>query len=268
MRVLIVYAHPEPTSFNASMVAAATEALRSAGHEVKLSDLYAMKFDPVSDRRNFTTLADEARFDQQVEEKHASTHGGFSPDIAREMEKVAWCDLLVLQFPLWWMGMPAIMKGWLDRVLALGFAYGGGRWFDEGWLAGKKAVLSVTIGGPEEAYTAKGLYGPMETILGPIHRGILAFVGLTVLEPLLVHGPGRMTPEEREAALSSVQAWFASIERARAIPQPRSSDYERFVRRRRPLSFIRTIARHVEHLARTIVENCVAAGGHGLAEFR
>jgi NAD(P)H dehydrogenase (quinone) len=268
MRVLIVYAHPEPTSFNASMVAVAAEALRSAGHEVKLSDLYALKFDPVSDRRNFTTLADEARFDQQVEEKHASTHGGFSPDIVREMEKVAWCDLLVLQFPLWWMGMPAIMKGWLDRVLALGFAYGGGRWFDEGWLAGKKAILSVTIGGPKEAYARNGIYGPIENILGPIHRGILAFVGFTVLEPLLVHGPGRMTKEERDRAMSSVRTRFTAIESARAIPQPRSSDYERFVRRRTPLTLVRAFARRAQQIARMIVDTCDAGGGRGLAEFR
>lgn len=268
MRVLIVYAHPEPTSFNASMVAVATEALRSAGHEVKLSDLYALRFDPVSDRRNFTTLADDVRFDQQVEEKFAATHGGFSADIVREMAKVAWCDLLVLQFPLWWMGMPAIMKGWIDRVLALGFAYGGGRWFDEGWLAGKKALLSVTIGGPREAYARNGIYGPIENILGPIHRGILAFVGFTVLEPVLVNGPGRMTPEERDAVMSLVRTRFAAIESARVLPQPRSSDYERFVRRRTPLTLVRAFVSRVEQIARTIVETCVAGGGNGLAEFR
>lgn len=230
MRVLIVYAHPEPSSFNAAMVEAAVSTLRAAGHEVLVSDLYALEFDPVSGRRNFTAVADQLRFDQQVEERFASETGGFSADVAAEMEKVAWCDLLVLQFPLWWMGMPAIMKGWIDRVFALGFAYGGGRWFDRGWLGGKKALLSMTIGGPRAAYEKQGIYGPLGPILGPIHRGVLGFVGFSVLEPLIIHGPSRMTADERRIALLAVRERFANIDRSRILPQPRSSDYKNFVR--------------------------------------
>ena len=88
---------------------------------------YANHFDPVSDRRNFTSLADAAYLPQQVKERHASEHNTFAPDIEAEMVKLAWCDVLVFQFPLWWFGMPAILKGWVDRVLAASRIRGGAK---------------------------------------------------------------------------------------------------------------------------------------------
>jgi NAD(P)H dehydrogenase (quinone) len=201
LNVLIVHAHHEPASFNNAMTAVAVNALSGAGHEVRVSDLYAMAFDPVSDRRNFLTTANADRLDQQAEERHAAKHDGFAPDVAGEMEKVAWCDLVLFQFPLWWMGMPAIMKGWIDRVFALGFAYGDGRWFDRGWLAGKRAMLSVTVGGSAETYGDRGLYGSIDSILEPIHHGVLRFVGLSVMTPFVVHAPGRIDHQERARVL-------------------------------------------------------------------
>ena len=84
------------------------------------SDLYRMRFNPVSDRRNFTTVKDADCLKLQVEEAWASESGGFAPDIEAELRKLEACDLLILQFPLWWFGLPAIMKGWVDRVLAMG----------------------------------------------------------------------------------------------------------------------------------------------------
>ena len=116
MRVFIVHAHHEPGSFNGALTREACAALAAAGDEVVVSDLYAMGFDPVSDRRNFTTVRDPRRLKQQDEESHASANGGFVAELQAEMDKVAWCDALVLQFPLWWLGLPAILKGWVDRV--------------------------------------------------------------------------------------------------------------------------------------------------------
>jgi multimeric flavodoxin WrbA len=105
MRVFIVHAHPEPKSFNGALTRAATEALAGAGHETVLSDLYAMNFNPVSDRRNFTTVANPDAYRQQAEEAHAAAHDGFAPDLQAEMDKLFWCDALILQFPLWWFGL-------------------------------------------------------------------------------------------------------------------------------------------------------------------
>src|SRR5262245_58457416 len=127
MRIFIVHAHHEPTSFNGAMTREATVSLPAAGHEVVVSDLYAIGFDPVSDRRNFLTVKAPERLKQQDEEAYASERDGFAADIQAEMDKLVWCDVLILQFPLWWLGLPAILKGWVDRVFAVGRAYGVGK---------------------------------------------------------------------------------------------------------------------------------------------
>src|SRR5690349_21177414 len=129
MQVLIVHAHPEPQSFNAALTAAATEALRDAGHAVTVSDLYADGFDPVAGRHDFLETANSERFHYQTEQANAAAHRSFAPDLAREQARVLAADLLILQFPLWWGAPPAILKGWLDRVLAYGIAYVDGRRF-------------------------------------------------------------------------------------------------------------------------------------------
>ena len=76
MRVLIIFAHAEPTSFNGSMLRAGIAALTAAGHEVEVSDLYAMGFDPVSDRRNFVTIANPDELRQQAEEVSIGVQSG------------------------------------------------------------------------------------------------------------------------------------------------------------------------------------------------
>src|SRR6185369_6358985 len=87
MRVFIVHAHPEPKSFNGAMTTAAVATLLAAGHEVQVSDLYAMGFDPVSDRRNFVTCHDATYYRQQAEEAFAAAENGFAPEIQAEMDK-------------------------------------------------------------------------------------------------------------------------------------------------------------------------------------
>jgi len=215
MRIFIVHAHHEPQSFNSAMTRVSSEALAAAGHEVVISDLYAMGFDPVSDRRNFTTVQDPIYLKQQTEELHASRSAGFTPDVHREMEKLADCDLLILQFPLWWGGLPAILKGWADRVLACGVAYGGGRWFDSGVFTGKRAMCALTTGGSPDLFAEGGLNGPLEAILHPIHHNILRFVGFTVESPFVVHAPARLDDNERRRQLA---AYAAQVLRLASAP--------------------------------------------------
>jgi NAD(P)H dehydrogenase (quinone) len=231
MRVFIVHAHHEPTSFNAALTAEARAALAAGGHETVVSDLYAMGFDPVSDRRNFTTVKDPERLKQQVEEAHASERSGYVADLRAEMDKLAWCDALVLQFPLWWLGLPAILKGWVDRVFAVGVAYGGGRYFSKGVFRSKRAMCSVTIGGGADAYSEIGAYGPLDPILFPIHRGILGFVGFQVVEPFVVHAPARMSVDERAACLARYRRRMLDLATAPVMPGPDMAEYEGLVRK-------------------------------------
>lgn len=124
-------------------------------------------------------------------------HAGFVPELQAEMAKVALCVVLMFRFPIWWLGLPAILRGWVDRVFAVGRAYGGGRWFDGGVFAGKRGMCALTAGGLEPVYSQVGAYAPIERILFPVHRGIFEFTGFIVIVPFVVYGPNRITDEER-----------------------------------------------------------------------
>ena len=202
MNVLVVLAHPERRSFNGALFDTAISALKEAGHTVETSDLYHMGFNPVSDRHNFLTVDNPDYLKLQLEEMHASKNNGFAQDIEAEMRKIEACDLMILQFPLWWFGMPAILKGWVDRIFAMGRMYGNGGYYENGRFRGKKAMLSVTTGGPEEAYRKGGFNGDIDGILRPIQRGILQFVGFDVLAPQLNFGPVRVSDEQRKEWLA------------------------------------------------------------------
>jgi len=211
MNVLIVFAHPEPKSFNGALFQTAIQTLRATGHTVVTSDLYRMGFDPVSSRRNFSTVKDPDYLKLQTEEMHASEVGGFSPEVEAEIEKIEAADLMIWQFPLWWFGLPGILKGWVDRVFAMGRTYGMGHIYETGVFRGKRALLSLTTGGPQESYTADGFNGDLQAVLRPIHRGMLEFTGFEVLAPQIHYGPVRADAAQREAWLA---AW---AQRLRAL---------------------------------------------------
>ena len=189
MNIFIVLAHPEPRSFNASMFHLAVNTLQKRGHNVETSELNKMAFPPVSDSRNFTHRTDANFLNIQREEQFAMQSSGFDPKILNEMEKVKRCDIMIWQFPLWWFGVPAILKGWIDRIFAAGFAYGGGKMYESGKFSGKRAMLSTTTGAGKEAYQTNGFQGNMNKILWPIHHGILEFTGFEVLDPHVVYNP-------------------------------------------------------------------------------
>jgi NAD(P)H dehydrogenase (quinone) len=211
MRVFVVYWHPEPRSFNAAMFHTACETLTAAGNDVRISDLHEMRFDPVSSRKNYTTVKDPNYFKQQAEEIHANQTKGFSKEIASEIEKIEWCDLMIWQFPLWWFGLPAVLKGWVDRVFAMGRTYGAGRFYQSGVFRGKRALLSLTTGGPQDAYRKGAFNGDIAGILRPIHRGILQFVGFDVLTPHVIYGPAHSAEGHRKRHLATFAARLHSI---------------------------------------------------------
>ncbi|CAM3633547.1 Glutathione-regulated potassium-efflux system ancillary protein KefF [Bordetella sputigena] len=200
MNVLIVYAHPEPRSLNGAIKDFAVERLGQAGHAVQVSDLYAMNWKAVVDADDNTAPRTGERFHPSMDSKQAYENGTQRADIAAEQEKLRWADAVILQFPLWWFSMPAILKGWVDRVYAYGFAYGVGEhsdthWGDrygEGSLAGKRAMLVVTTGGWASHYAPRGINGPIDDILFPIQHGILFYPGFEVLPPYVVYRTSRI----------------------------------------------------------------------------
>jgi NAD(P)H dehydrogenase (quinone) len=176
MNVLLVFAHPEPRSLAASLRDVAIRELEAEGHEVRVSDLYAMRWKSEVGRPDFPSLAPDARLKVAAASGQAFAAQALTEDVRVEQEKLLWADALILQFPLWWYSMPAILKGWVDRVYAYGFAYGVGEhsdthWgdrFGEGTFAGRRAMLIVTTGGWKEHYSARGINGPIDDLLFPM----------------------------------------------------------------------------------------------------
>jgi len=218
VKVLIVHAHEEPRSFNAAMKDLAVETLQSVGHEVKVSDLYAMGFKAVADTTDFLERRDAFSLKRQKEEMAAAELGTLAHDILTEQKKIQDCELLILQFPLWWFSMPAILKGWVDRVMTLGFAYGGGQWYDNGGLKGRQAMLAITTGGPDITYAQRGINGAMARVLFPIQHGILFFCGFQVLPPFIVYGPAHLADEQRHSMLQAYRARLIQLPMLEPIP--------------------------------------------------
>lgn len=226
MNVLIVHAHHEPRSFLSALKDQAVDSLRAQGHDVVVSDLYAMGFDPVSDRRNFTTVADPDYFQQRAEELNATEHDGFAADVAAEMEKLLEADLLIFTFPLWWFGMPAILKGWADRVLAMGRIYGLGQLYEDGIGRGKRAMVITTTGAPGNMYMERGINPALDVILTPIEHGTFWFIGFEPLPPIIVHSADRSSEEERASALTRVERYFAELGEKTPRRLPHTTEFE------------------------------------------
>jgi NAD(P)H dehydrogenase (quinone) len=210
MKVLMVYAHPNSHSLNATLKDHAVEVLEREGHEVRVSDLYAMNWKAVADGDDFPERERSAPLEYMHASGEAYENGTQAKDIAAEQEKLQWADAIVFQFPLWWFGFPAILKGWVDRVFAFKFAYGyknaGNTYrYGEGALAGKRALLSVTTGGPESDYGLRGINGPLEQLLFPITHGMLFFPGMDVLPTFAIHSASRLDARGVEAAKRALE---------------------------------------------------------------
>lgn len=108
MRALVVYSHPKEGSFNAAIRDMVLEKLHDAGADVRLIDLYKEGFSPVLSAGELDIYED--------------TSCNCDP-VASHVEDLRWCDTLIFVYPTWWYGLPAMLKGWLDRVLVPGVAF-------------------------------------------------------------------------------------------------------------------------------------------------
>ncbi|MEM9708153.1 MAG: NAD(P)H-dependent oxidoreductase [Pseudomonadota bacterium] len=108
MRALLIYCHPRPESFTAAIRDLVAEKLDAAGAEVRILDLYRRGFDPVLTAAELETYENEAIN---------------TAPVAEDVAHLRWCDTLIFVYPTWWYGLPALLKGWLDRVLVPGVAF-------------------------------------------------------------------------------------------------------------------------------------------------
>lgn len=225
MKILIVYARHEPRSFNAAMLERSLDVLKACGHEVQVSDLYAAGFNPVASAADFS----ERRFPQALqydrEQKYAYERGSLASDIRAELDKLLWCDFLILQFPLWWYSVPAILKGWIDRVLVNGVAYGKGKRMDTGGLKGRKAMLAITTGCYSEMVEPDGLLGDLEVNLWHLNHGTLYYTGFEVLPAFAAWSIHYTTPEQRSAYLDEYAERLRTLEATAPLDFHRLADF-------------------------------------------
>lgn len=213
MNVFYVYAHPEPRSFNGALKDTAMVTLGKKGHTVRVSNLYAVRWKAVLDSQDFRMRQDPYQFNPAVEQIHGMHTGSLAPDIRDEIERVAWADLLIFQFPIWWSSMPAILKGWFDRVFVQGFVVNleEGRVYERGCLKGKKAMVVVTTGSTREMYSPGGIHGDIEHHLSLITHNIFEFVGMTALPSFIVFGAAGMTKDEGTLQLERYGTMLKSL---------------------------------------------------------
>ncbi|MBP2367573.1 NAD(P)H-dependent oxidoreductase [Pseudonocardia parietis] len=233
MNVLWVVAHPEPRSLTGVLAADGRAALEEQGHAVRVSDLYAMGWNPVVTGDDYRHPPDE-RLRVGEASQRAYRAGELPHDVVAEQEKLRWADALVLHFPLWWFGVPAILKGWVDRVFVEGFAYGvrgddgRTRRYGDGVLAGTRALVVTSAGGPSPVFGPRGINGHVDDLLFPLLHGTLFYAGAQVLPPLLLAGADRFTDADADRARAELRERLAQIGTATPLayrPQ-RGGDYD------------------------------------------
>jgi NAD(P)H dehydrogenase (quinone) len=224
MKVLIVSAHPEQASLTNSLRNAAASQLQADEHEVRITDLYEIGWKCAVDRADFPTLPHGERLRVPAASGEAFSTGSLTEDVSSQQADLLWADALILAFPMWWFSMPAILKGWIDRVYSYGFAYGVGehsdvRWGDrygEGRLEGKRAMLIVTAGGWESHYGPRGINGPIDDLLFD--------PGYQVLPPVVVYQSDRVDDDGFAAAEARLRTTMASLFSVTPIPFRRQND--------------------------------------------
>lgn len=212
MNVLLISAHDDTKSFVASLHNTALGVFERTEDKVLVSDLYAQQFNPVASILDFK-IKSSSHVNYMFEQKRASnTRSGFSPDLQGEMDKVKNADLIIIHFPLWWGGAPAVLKGWFERVFAMGFAWDSNNRFEKGLLKGKKVLLSVSVGDPKSYYSPDGMHrATVEQHLYSLTHGTLAYCGLDVYKPFIVHNVTAGSNEELESKVEEYRLLLKDI---------------------------------------------------------
>ncbi|MFB3851197.1 MAG: NAD(P)H-dependent oxidoreductase [Acidobacteriota bacterium] len=186
MKIAIIYAHPNPKSFNAAVCEKVISSLNSIKAEYRLIDLYKENFKTSLDAKDFESLA----------------KGEMPQDVVKYQKDILWADKLIFIFPVWWWSYPAILKGFIDRVFLKGFAYD----FDQNGLVKllkhQKALVFMTTGGPKEGYEKNNA---VEILKRPLSEGVLSFCGIDNTDFHIFYAVPYCTEEERKNYLNQVE---------------------------------------------------------------
>ena len=193
MKVLVIIAHPVRTSFNYRLLEAVKAGLADAGHEFQVADLYAENFQPSMIEADFAQFRGEP----------------LPPAIQAEQARVEWSDAMILIFPLWWWTMPAMMKGWIDRVMSYGFAWKDPSDPDSGGMRHRKIIVMITAGDDAEGLAKRGYDTALHTQL---NVGTWNYCGFKDVTPRIFYGVTADAPAERRTAyLAEARSLAAGI---------------------------------------------------------
>jgi len=223
---LIVHAHPEPQSFVAALRDTAASALRRRDIRVTVSDLYVEGFDPVAKAGDFQVRRDPAYLNYALEQRYAFENNGLAPDIQRELARLMGADLVVFTFPIYWFSVPAILKGWFDRVFISGPIYGGRRFYDRGGMRGKRALVCASLGGRDYMFGERGIHGDIEVLLSPLLKGTLGYAGFDVVQPFFAFHVPYIEADERRSILSRWEKHIEQIDMLATLPISSLADYD------------------------------------------
>jgi NAD(P)H dehydrogenase (quinone) len=185
MKHLIIYAHPNPESLNSYLKQTLIEHLWDSGDEVIVRDLYELNFSPVL----------------SLEDMQGQRIGKVSEEVKQEQEFISWADHITFIYPIWWTGMPAIMKGFIDRVFSYGFAYRYDGGIQKGLLTGKQATVINTHGKSKIEYENIGMDKALSLTSD---KGIFTYSGLEINQHFFFEKADRPLPE-------NVENWASQI---------------------------------------------------------
>ncbi|MEO3944708.1 NAD(P)H-dependent oxidoreductase [Gorillibacterium sp. CAU 1737] len=192
MNHLVVYAHPNNESFNHAILETTVAALKKKGHDVVVRDLYALGFEPVLTHQDLATF-----------------HAGQTPeDIAAEQKYVTEADVITFIYPIWWTGLPAILKGYIDRVFSYGYAYAYSETGIAKLLSGKKGLIINTHGTQKEIYDQIGM---TDALKKTSDKGIFEFVGIEPVDHLLFGGVPSVGEDGLKEVLTKVDETVSKL---------------------------------------------------------
>jgi len=199
---LLVTSHPYIESFNFALRNQAIELLHKLDWQVSTSDLYQQGFCPILGPNDFQNHSVEATPNLIEQQKIAHQQSLFNEDIIKEQKKLLNANLLILQFPLWWGSYPAMLKGWIERIISSGYAYG-----SNFLLENKRVLLSVTTGGAKEdseiEYYQKKIY--------ELGTDIFTYAKMSVLKPIINHGPAYINDSQRQSLFENSEQQLISL---------------------------------------------------------
>lgn len=190
---LVIFGHPDPNSFNGAILKTIENKLTEKKYQFICKNLYQLNFSPI------LTLDDLKRA------KDSSVAG----DIAIEHNDIEWAKNIIFIYPIWWAGQPAMVKGWIDRVLTPGFAYA----FQEdgtikGLLSDKVVMVFTTTRSGEENMIESGMAAAIEKT---VMEGVFGFCGINTMLYKNLYGVSKATETEKNEMLAEVEYLLNAI---------------------------------------------------------